>query len=79
MIGHGIPSPAVARKFLNQFHEQDRIEASKQAWIGDQVAYIPEEIAPLEGLGLVSRASVQELRRRCPDQRIASGSGCDDH
>ena len=72
MIGHGIPSPAVARKFLNQFHEQDRIEAAKQARIGDQIAYIPEENAPLEGLGLVNRALVQELGRRCPDQRIAT-------
>ena len=72
IIGHGVPSPAVARKFLNQFHEDGKIEAAKQARIGDQIAYIPEENAPLTGLGRVNRALVQELGRRCPDQRIAT-------
>jgi hypothetical protein len=72
LIGHGVPSPAVARKFLNQFHEEEKIEAAKQGRTGDQIAYIPEENEPLEGLGLVNRALVQELGRRCPDQRIAT-------
>ena len=39
---------------------------------GDQIAYIPEESEPLVGLGLVNRVLVQELGRRCPDQRIAT-------
>ena len=72
LIGHGVPSPAVARKFLNQFHEEEKIEAAKQGRIGDQIAYIPEENKPLAGLGLVNRALVRELGRRCPDQRIAT-------
>ena len=72
MIGHGVPSPAVARKFLNQFHEEEKIEAAKQGRMGDQIAYIPEENAPLDGLGMVNRALVQELGRRCRDQRIAT-------
>ena len=66
MIGHGVPSPAVARKFLNQFHEEAKIEAAKQGRRGDQIAYIPEENEALQGLGLVNRALVQELGRRCP-------------
>lgn len=33
LIGHGIPSPAVARKFLNQFHEE-KIEAAKRGRVG---------------------------------------------
>jgi len=72
MMGHGVPSPEAARKFLYQFHEEEKIEEAKQRRTGDQIAYIPEETEPLEGLGLVSRALVQELGRRCPDQRIAT-------
>lgn len=72
LIGHGAPSPAVARKFLNQFHEEEKIEEAKGRRTGDEIAYIPEENEPLEGLGLVNRALVQELGRRCPDQRIAT-------
>jgi hypothetical protein len=72
MIGHGIPSPEVARKFLYQFHEEEKVEAAKGRRTGDEIAYIPEETEPLAGLGLVNRALVQELGRRCPEQRIAT-------
>jgi hypothetical protein len=72
MIGHGVPSPEAARKFLYQFHEEQKIEEAKGRRTRDQIAYIPEETAPLEGLGLVNRCLVQELGRRCPDQRIAT-------
>ena len=72
LIGHAVPSPAAARKFLNLFHEEQKIEEAKQGRLGDQIAYIPKENGPLEGLGLVNRALVQELGRRCPDQRIAT-------
>jgi len=72
MIGHAVPSPAVARKFLYQFHEEEKIEQAKQRRSGDQIAYIPEEAEALAGLGLVNRALVQELGRRCPDQQIAT-------
>jgi len=72
LIGHEVPSPAVARKFLNQFHQEEKIEEAKQRRTEDQIAYIPEENEALEGLGLVNRVLVQELGRRCPDQRIAT-------
>jgi len=72
MMGHGIPSPEAARKFLYQFHEEEKIEEAKRRRTGDQSAYIPEESQPLEGLGEVNRGLVQELGRRCPDQRIAT-------
>ena len=72
LIGHEVPSPAVARKFLNQFHEEEKIEEAQRRRTGDQIANIPEENEPLEGLGLVNRALVQGLGRRCPDQRIAT-------
>ena len=72
MIGHGIPSPEAARKFLYQFHKEEKIEEAKQRRTGDQIAYIPEETEPLVGLGVVNRTLVQGLGRRCPDQRIAT-------
>ena len=72
MIGHGIPSPEAARKFLYQFHEEEKIEEAKQRRRGAEIAYIPEETEPLRGLGLVNRALVQEVGRRCPEQRIAT-------
>jgi hypothetical protein len=72
MLGHGIPSPEAARKFLYQFHEEEKIAAAKGRRSGDEKAYIPEESEPLVGLGLVNRALVQELGRRCPEQRIAT-------
>lgn len=72
MIGHGIPSPEAARQFLYQFHEEEKIEAAKRRRTGDEIAYIPEETEPLKGLELVNRVLVQELGRRCPDQRIAT-------
>ena len=72
MIGHGIPSPEAARQFLYQFHEEKKIEEAKQRRKGKEVAYIPEESEPLKGLGLVNGALVQEVGRRCPEQRIAT-------
>lgn len=72
MIGHGIPSPEAARQFLYQFHEEVKIEEAKQRRQGDESAYIPEESEALQGLGLVNRGLVQEVGRRCPEQRIAT-------
>jgi hypothetical protein len=69
LLGHGVPSPEAARKFLSAFHDARLVEAARGA--GD-IAYIPEETAPLQGLGRVNRALVQEVGRRCPDQRIAT-------
>jgi hypothetical protein len=72
LIGHGIPSPEAARQFLYQFHEAEKIEDAKRQRTAEQIAYIPEETAALEGLGMVNRILVQRLGERCPDQRIAT-------
>jgi hypothetical protein len=72
MLGHGILSPDAARRFLYQFHEQDKIEEAKQGRAQGQIAYIPAENAALAGLGRVNHDLVKELGRRCPDQRIAT-------
>jgi hypothetical protein len=72
MIGHGIPSPEAARQFLYQFHDEEKIAEAQQGRSGEEIAYIPEESEALKGLGWVNRALVQELGRRCSDQRIAT-------
>ena len=72
MLGHEIPSPPVARGFLNQFHAAEKIEEARQRRGPEQIAFIPEEGDALAGLGLVNRELVQELGKRCPDQRIAT-------
>jgi hypothetical protein len=72
LLGHGVPSPEAARKFLYAFHEDALIAAAQAARGPDEIAYIPEESAPLRGLGRVNRDLVQEVGRRCPDQRIAT-------
>jgi hypothetical protein len=71
-VGHALPSPEAARKFLYAFHDEALIKAAQDARPVDQVAYIPEEHAPLRGLGRVNGELVREVGRRCPDQRIAT-------
>ena len=72
MLGHEIPSPEAARQFLNQFHGEEKIEEAKQRRGPEQIAFIPEESDALLGLGQVNQELVQELGRRCPEQRIAT-------
>jgi hypothetical protein len=72
MLGHEIPSPEAARQFLNQFHGEEKIEEAKQRRGPEQIAFIPEESDALLGLGRVNQELVQELGRRCPEQRIAT-------
>jgi len=72
LIGHEVPSPTVARTFLNAFHDQEKIEEAKQRRKPEQIAFIPEENEPLEGLGAVNREFIHRLGERCPDQQIAT-------
>ena len=72
MLGHEIPSPEAGRQFLNQFHGEEKIEEAKQRRGPEQIAFIPEESDALLGLGQVNQELVQELGRRCPEQRIAT-------
>ena len=71
-LGHPVPSPEAARKFLYAFHQEALIDAAKAARGPEEIAYIPDESAPLRGLGRVNRELVGEVGRRCPDQRIAT-------
>jgi hypothetical protein len=72
LIGHEMPSPEAARKFLYAFHEESRITAAQQQLAVGAVSYIPEENTPLRGLAQVNRDLVQELGRRCGDQKMAT-------
>ena len=80
MIGHELPSPRAALEFLYAFHEEEKIEQAQQQRLPDQIAYIPEETLPLEGLGRVNRDLVQRLRGALsrPAHRHG-GSGRHDH
>jgi len=72
LLGHGIPSPEAARKFLYQFHSEEKIEEAQQQLGLGAKAYIPEENGPLAGLGQVNRELVGELGRRCASEKIAT-------
>ena len=72
MIGHELPSPRAALEFLYAFHEEEKIAQAQQRRLPGQIAYIPEETAPLEGLGRVNRDLVQCFGERAPGQRLAT-------
>src|SRR5208283_2790582 len=72
MIGHELPSPRAALEFLYAFHEEEKIAQAQQRRLPEQIASIPEETAPLEGLGRVNRDLVQRFGERAPDQRMAT-------
>jgi hypothetical protein len=72
LLGHAVPSAEAARKFLYQFHDEEKIEQAQQGLAGDRVSYIPEESPALQGLGQVNQDVVRELGRRCAEQKIAT-------
>src|SRR5438046_2735271 len=47
LIGHSIPSPEAARKFLYEFHDEEKMEAAKRQREAGQAAVIPQESAAL--------------------------------
>ena len=72
MLGQAVPSAEAARKFLYQFQDEGKIEQAQQELAPGRVSYIPEESARLQGLAQGNEEVVQELGRRCADQRIAT-------
>ena len=72
MLGHEVPSPEAARKFLYQFHDAEKLEQAQRELPAGQVSYIPEESAPLRALAQVNQDLVREFARRCPEQKIAT-------
>jgi len=72
MLGYEVPGAEAARKFLYQFHDEEKIEQAQQELAAGQVSYIPAESAALRALAQVNQDLVQELGRRCPDQKMAT-------
>jgi len=72
MIGHELPSPRAALEFLYAFHQDEKLAEARQQRLPGELAYIPEETVPLEGLGRVNRDLVQRFGERAPDQRLAT-------
>jgi hypothetical protein len=72
LIGHDLPSPEAARKFLYQFHDEHLVEQAQQRRLPDQSSYIPEENAALQGLQQVNQDLVRALAERGEPQTIAT-------
>jgi hypothetical protein len=72
MLGHEVPSCEAARKFLYQFHDESKVEQAQKELPVGQVSYIAEESAPLRALAQVNQEMVQEVGRRCAEQKIAT-------
>ncbi len=73
MLGYEPPSPEAARKFLYQFHDDEKILAAQQQQLDwARASIIPGESDALVGLAAVNRDVVGELGVRCADQKIAT-------
>ena len=73
MLGYEPPSPEAARKFLNQFHDEETVAQARRRQLElERASVIPGESEALAGLAAVNRDVVCELGRRCADQRIAT-------
>lgn len=73
MLGHEIPSPEAARKFLYEFHDEEKVQESRQQMkLSEELSAIPEESAALRGLAQSNRDFIGEFGRRCADQKIAT-------
>jgi len=72
LLGHAVPLPDTARKFLYAFHRDEAMVTAKAQRPAGQVAFIPEDTAPLQGLAQVNEDLVRAVAARCPDQRIAT-------
>lgn len=63
LLERDLPSPETLRRFLYACHDDTLIAARKDS---AQVAFIPEESAPLKGLAIVNRDLVQAVAARKP-------------
>ena len=72
MLGHELPSPEAARKFLHAFHDEERIKQAQAELPVGQVSCILSESEALRALAQVNQDLVQVVARRCADQKIAT-------
>jgi hypothetical protein len=61
LLGRRFPSADALRHFLYAFHDDAVIQQAQAARPAGQVAYIPVETAPLQGLGRVNVALVHQV------------------
>ena len=61
LLGRRFPSADALRHFLYAFHDDAVIQQAQAARPAGQVAYIPAETAPLQGLGRVNVALVHQV------------------
>ena len=78
MLGHEVPRPEAARKFLYQFHDEEKLEKAQRELPVGRLSYIPAESTALRGLAQVNEDLVREIGQPLPraedrDHR----SGCD--
>lgn len=64
LVGHPSPSPETARRFLYAFHDDGLIASAQAALPVGEVAYVPDENAPLAGLGEVQVELVRAVAAR---------------
>lgn len=69
LIGHEIPSPEAARKFLYAFHDEEKINEAQQQL---SLACIPGEGGPLAGLRQVNRKLIAGVGTGANTERIAT-------
>ena len=62
LLGYALPAPTTVRDFLEAFHADDL-----PLWQAGPKAAIPEESAPLAGLGQANRTLVAALQRGAPE------------
>ncbi|MCC6345200.1 MAG: IS1380 family transposase [Bryobacterales bacterium] len=72
MLGHEVPSPEAARKFLYQFHDEEKLQQAQSEIPLGQVSYIPDESGALRALAQVNQELVREIGQRCAEQKIAT-------
>lgn len=61
LLGRRLPSADTLRHFLYAFHDEQLILAAQAARSAEQVAYIPAENAPLQGLARVNTAVIHQV------------------
>ena len=69
LIGHEVPSPEAARKFLYAFHDEEKINEAQQQL---SLACIPGESGPLAGLRQVNRKLIAGVGAGANNQTIAT-------
>jgi Transposase DDE domain group 1 len=72
LIGHALPSPETTLKFVKAFHEEALVQAARAQREPGQLAFIPAESDPLQGLAQVNHELIAALCSQLADQRIAT-------